>query len=131
MKQNENKLCLAKRFIGALDSSDELCSLNIQEYNAQLNSIIGDILISSVFALYYGPFPKKYREGIKASFFKFLENNNNKPESETAKKPVSVKNATILSNLEKKIMRNEIIISLSTDAINWPKKLWESIKSPN
>ena len=58
MKQN-------RRFIGALGSSSELWALNSQEYYAKLDVIIGDILISSVFSLYYRTLPKKYRKGIK------------------------------------------------------------------
>ena len=49
----KNKLFLARRFIGALVSSSEFGTLNIQECINQLDVIIGDILIPSVFALYW------------------------------------------------------------------------------
>ena len=67
----KNKLSLARRFIGALGSSSERWTLNIQDYNSQLEVIIGDILISSAFVSYCGPFPKKFKEGIKTAFFEF------------------------------------------------------------
>ena len=77
--QNEtnckNKLSLAKRFTNALGSSSERWTINIKEYNEQLDVIIGDILIASAFVSYCGPFPKKYREKIKESFFNFIETN--------------------------------------------------------
>ena len=47
-----NYLWQEDSLIDALSSSSELWTLNIQEYNAQLDAIIGDTLISLVFALY-------------------------------------------------------------------------------
>ena len=118
----KNKLSLAKRFTNALGSSSERWTINIKEYDEQLDVIIGDILIASAFVSYCGPFPKKYREGIKASFFEFIEANNI-PKSENAidplkiltndaekakwnnqklpADPVSIENATILTNSER------------------------------
>ena len=135
----KNKLSLARRFIGALGSSSERWTLNIQEYNAQLDVIIGDILISSAFVSYCGPFPKKYREGIKASFFEFIETNKI-PKSETAMDPlkiltndaekakwnnqklpadpVSIENATILTNSE----RWSLMIDPQLQGIKWIKE---------
>ena len=46
-----NYLWQEDSLIDALSSSSELWTLNIQEYNAQLDAIIGDTLISLVFAL--------------------------------------------------------------------------------
>ena len=132
----KNKLSLARRFIGALGSSSERWTINIQEYNAQLEVMIGDILISSAFVSYCGPFPKKYREGIKASFFEFIEANNI-PKSEMAMDPlkiltndaekakwnnqklpadpVSIENATILTNSE----RWSLMIDPQLQGIKW------------
>ena len=135
----KNKLNLAKRFIDALGSSSERWTINIQEYNAQLEVMIGDILISSAFVSYCGPFPKKYREGIKASFFEFIEANNI-PKSELAMDPlkiltndaekakwnnqklpadpVSIENATILTNSE----RWSLMIDPQLQGIKWIKE---------
>ncbi len=135
----KNKLSLARRFIGALGSSSERWTLNIQEYNSQLDVIIGDILIASAFVSYCGPFPKKYREGIKTSFFDFIENNKI-PKSETAidplkiltndaekakwnnqklpADPVSIENATILTNSE----RWSLMIDPQLQGIKWIKE---------
>ena len=132
----KNKLSLARRFIGALGSSSERWTINIQEYNAQLEVMIGDVLISSAFVSYCGPFPKKYREGIKASFFEFIEANNI-PKSEMAMDPlkmltndaekakwnnqklpadpVSIENATILTNSE----RWSLMIDPQLQGIKW------------
>ena len=135
----KNKLNLARRFIGALGSSSERWTVNIQEYNAQLEVMIGDILISSAFVSYCGPFPKKYREGIKASFFEFIEANKI-PKSEMAMDPlkiltndaekakwnnqklpadpVSIENATILTNSE----RWSLMIDPQLQGIKWIKE---------
>ena len=135
----KNKLSLARRFIGALGSSSERWTVNIQEYNAQLEVMIGDVLISSAFVSYCGPFPKKYREGIKASFFEFIEANNI-PKSEMAMDPlkiltndaekakwnnqklpadpVSIENATILTNSE----RWSLMIDPQLQGIKWIKE---------
>jgi dynein heavy chain len=90
-KENEckEKLDLAKRFTNALGSSSERWTINIKDYETQLQIIIGDILIAAAFVSYCGPFPEKYRRGIKASFFDFVHNNNI-PYSPNAKNPLSI-----------------------------------------
>ena len=141
--QNEtnckNKLSLAKRFTNALGSSSERWTINIKEYNEQLDVIIGDILIASAFVSYCGPFPKKYREKIKESFFNFIETNGI-PKSEAAvdplkiltndaekakwnnqklpADPISIENGTILTNSE----RWSLMIDPQLQGIKWIKE---------
>ena len=132
----KNKLSLAKRFTNALGSSSERWTINIQEYNAQLDVIIGDILIASAFVSYCGPFPKKYREKIKQKFGEFVTTHEI-PLSETAldplkiltndaekalwnnqklpADPVSIENATILTNSE----RWSLMIDPQLQGIKW------------
>ena len=135
----KNKLSLARRFTNALGSSSERWTINIKEYEEQLALIIGDILIASAFVSYCGPFPKKYREKIKDSFFQFIEANNI-PKSENAfdplkiltndaekakwnnqklpADPVSIENATILTNSE----RWSLMIDPQLQGIKWIKE---------
>ena len=134
----KNKLSLAKRFTNALGSSSERWTINIADYNAQLNVIIGDILIASAFVSYCGPFPKKYREKIKMAFGEYVTSHEI-PLSETAldplciltndaekakwnnqklpADPVSIENATILTNSE----RWSLMIDPQLQGIKWIK----------
>ncbi|MCQ2818153.1 MAG: hypothetical protein MJ252_12880, partial [archaeon] len=133
-----NQLNLARRFTNALGSSSERWKLNIEEYNANLQVIIGDIILASAFVSYVGPFPKKYREKIMTQFGEFITNNGI-PKSETAldplkiltndaeiakwnnqklpADPVSVQNASILTNSD----RWSLMIDPQLQGIKWIK----------
>jgi dynein heavy chain len=141
----KDKLDLAKRFINALGSSSSRWESNIKDFNEQLNLIIGDILIASAFVSYCGPFPKKYRVGIKQSFTDFAMGNNipmskdandplkiltNDAEKATWNNqklpadPVSIENASILTNSE----RWSLMIDPQLQGIKWIKDKEESNK---
>ena len=132
----KDKLDLAKRFINALGSSSTRWEANIKEYNEQLSLIIGDILIAAAFVSYCGPFPKKYRVGIKQSFvdfsltnlipmskdavdpLKILTNDAEKAMWNNQKlpaDPVSIENASILTNSE----RWSLMIDPQLQGIKW------------
>lgn len=132
----KEKLDLAKRFTNALGSSSQMWEKTIKEYEEQLSLIIGDILIAAAFVSYCGPFPKKYREGIKQSFIDYVSShkipmtalakdplniltddaekaqwNNQKLPSD----PVSIENGAILTNSE----RWALMIDPQLQGIKW------------
>jgi dynein heavy chain len=138
-KNCKDKLDLAKRFTNALGSSSERWEQNIIEFEDILANIIGDILIGSAFVSYCGPFPKKYREGIKQSFVDYVVQNNI-PYTQNAKDPlniltndaekarwnnqklpadpVSIENGAILSNSE----RWPLLVDPQLQGIKWIKE---------
>lgn len=135
----KDKLDLAKRFINALGSSSQRWESNIKEFDEKLSLIIGDILIASAFVSYCGPFPKKYRVGIKQSFVDFALSNHipmskdavdplkiltNDAEKATWNNqklpadPVSIENGSILTNSE----RWSLMIDPQLQGIKWIKE---------
>jgi len=59
-----NRLSLAKRLISALGSEDARWAQSIIDLDEFLEVIVGDVLMSSSFVSYAGPFTKLYREDI-------------------------------------------------------------------
>lgn len=55
------KLSLARRLVSALDSEEKRWSTSIEELSGKLNVLVGDVLISSAFISYAGPFSKQFR----------------------------------------------------------------------
>jgi dynein heavy chain len=71
-----NRLDLAKRLITALGSEDKRWSDSIVDIKEGLKVIVGDVLLSSAFVSYAGPFTKEYREEImKDKFLPFMIKN--------------------------------------------------------
>ncbi|OMJ82808.1 hypothetical protein SteCoe_16405 [Stentor coeruleus] len=67
------RLNLANRLVNALASEKDRWSESIDNYGKQLSVLVGDVLISSSFVSYVGPFTKKYRDQlIKETFLQFL-----------------------------------------------------------
>ena len=69
------RLSLANRLVNALASEKDRWSDGIENFGHQLEVLVGDVLISSAFISYVGPFTKKYRDSlIKDKFLVFLRN---------------------------------------------------------
>ena len=58
----EMKLNLASRLLNALGAEKERWAASIIELDANLQVIIGDVLLASAFVSYLGPFNMKYRD---------------------------------------------------------------------
>ena len=132
----QRKLGLAKRLINALGSEDARWANSIVELDKALGVIVGDVLISSAFVSYAGPFTKKFREMIiKGNFLKYMKdakipmaqnpdplvilvddatkaawNNQGLPSDQ-----VSIENGTILTNSE----RYTLMIDPQLQGITW------------
>ena len=135
----QNKLSLAKRLINALGSEDARWANSIVELEKALSVVVGDVLLSSAFVSYAGPFTKKFREMIiKGTFLKYIKdakipmssnpdpmillvddatkaawNNQGLPSDQ-----VSIENGTILTNSE----RYTLMIDPQLQGITWIKE---------
>ena len=128
-KACKDKLDLAKRFTNALGSSSTRWEANIQEFENTLSLIIGDILIAAAFVSYCGPFPKKYREGIKQSFVDYVVLNNI-PFTSSAKDPLNI----LTDDAEKAKWNNQKLpadpVSIENGAILCSSERWPLIVDP-
>lgn len=130
------RLNLANRLVNALASEKDRWSESIDSYGKGLEVLVGDVLISSAFVSYVGPFTKKYRDIlIKDQFLNFFVQKkipmspNANPlslltdEATVAKwnnqllpaDQVSTENGTILCNTE----RWPLIIDPQLQGISW------------
>ena len=128
-KACKDKLDLAKRFTNALGSSSERWETNIKEFESTLSLIIGDILIAAAFVSYCGPFPKKYREGIKQSFFDYVVLNGI-PYTQYAKDPLNI----LTDDAEKAKWNNQKLpadpVSVENGAILCSSERWPLMVDP-
>ncbi|CAG9313552.1 unnamed protein product [Blepharisma stoltei] len=130
------RLNLANRLVNALASEKDRWSESIENYGKGLEVLVGDVLISSAFISYVGPFTKKYRDIlIRDQFLTFFVQKkipmspNANPltlltdEATIAKwnnqflpaDQVSIENGTILANTE----RWPLIIDPQLQGITW------------
>lgn len=130
------RLNLAQRLVSALGSENERWAKSIVVLDEQIKVIVGDVLMSSAFVSYAGPFNKKFRDMmIKEDFEKYFiahkipMSPNSDPvkiltdESTAAKwnkqtlpsDKVSIENGTILTNSE----RYPLIIDPQLQGISW------------
>ncbi len=128
-KACKDKLDLAKRFTNALGSSSERWETNIKEYESTLSLIIGDILIAAAFVSYCGPFPKKYREGIKQSFVDYVVTNGI-PFTQNAKDPLNI----LTNDAEIALWNNQKLpadpVSIENGAILSSSERWALMVDP-
>lgn len=113
------RLNLAQRLVKALGSENERWGKSIVVLDEQIKVIVGDVLMSSAFVSYAGPFNKKFRDMmLQGEFVKYFQTNkipmspNTDPvklltdESTAARwnkqslpsDKVSIENGTILTN---------------------------------
>ena len=127
---------LAQRLIAALGSENERWGQSIVVLDGNIKVIVGDVLLSSAFISYAGPFNKSFREKMmKEDFAKYFK--QNKIETSPAMDPiklltdestiakwnkqtlpsdkVSVENGTILTNSE----RYPLMIDPQLQGISW------------
>jgi dynein heavy chain len=137
----ERKLNLAQRLVNALGAEQERWAQSIIDLGELLKIIIGDVLLSSAFVSYVGPFNKQFRDAIMADFVTFFKQNAI-PMSAAADPlavltdeatiagwnnfslppdRVSTENGSILTNSE----RYPLIIDPQLQGINWLRKTWE------
>lgn len=130
------RLNLAQRLVKALGSENERWAKSIVVLDEQIKVIVGDVLMSSAFVSYAGPFNKKFRDiMIKEEFEKYFKANKIPmspamdpvklltDESTAAKwnkqslpsDKVSIENGTILTNSE----RYPLIIDPQLQGISW------------
>lgn len=64
-----NQLSLAKRLVNALASEKIRWAQNIDNLKAQMEVVVGDVLMSAAFISYAGPFTKIYREWMMEQKF--------------------------------------------------------------
>lgn len=135
----EKKLSLATRLVNALGAEGERWAASIILTKAQLEVVMGDVLMASAFVSYIGPFNMQYRIAImKEKFAKFFKDNkipvsdNSNPldilttEAEMAqwqneKLPsdiVSMQNGAILTNSD----RYTLMIDPQLQGITWIKQ---------
>lgn len=133
------KLSLARRLVSALGSEETRWSNSIDELNAKLSVLIGDVLISAAFISYAGPFSKQFRHTLIGETFKNFTNKAKIPlspnfqplsllvnEAQIAEwnneglpsDDVSVENGTILTNSE----RYPLMIDPQLQGITWIKE---------
>lgn len=68
------RLDLAQRLVSALGSEKARWANSIVELDANLEVIVGDVLLASAFVSYAGPFNKKFRNMmIEVEFLKFMK----------------------------------------------------------
>lgn len=68
------RLDLAQRLVSALGSEKARWANSIVELDANLEVIVGDVLLASAFVSYAGPFNKKFRTMmIDVEFLKFMK----------------------------------------------------------
>lgn len=134
------RLSRANRLVNALGAEKERWANSIVQLGNELDVVLGDVLISSAFVSYVGPFSKKFRERIIDELFLGFFKANNIPasadinpiklladEAEIAqwnndKLPadsVSVQNGAILKNSD----RYPLIIDPQLQGIVWIKKM--------
>jgi dynein heavy chain len=70
------RLDSANRLVGALGSESERWNNAIIQLTADIEVVIGDVLLASSFVSYVGPFSKRFRERIiKENFVTFFQKN--------------------------------------------------------
>jgi dynein heavy chain len=70
------RLSRANRLVGALGAEKERWGNSIIQLGAEVDVVTGDVLMSSAFVSYVGPFSKKFRERIiDQMFMKFFKDN--------------------------------------------------------
>ena len=133
------KLDLATRLVNALGSEKVRWAESIERLKVQLDVLVGDVLLSSAFISYTGPFTKKFRteiiEGDFKSYFKkhkirmseglnpvnLLVDDATTAEWNNQGLPsdmVSIENGTILTNSE----RYPLMIDPQLQGITWIKQ---------
>jgi dynein heavy chain len=74
VEDGQRRLDLATRLTSALADENVRWALGIETLKAERTLLIGDVLLSSAFISYIGPFTKKYREELMMkSYLPFLE----------------------------------------------------------
>lgn len=137
----EMKLNLASRLLNALGAEKDRWAQSIIDLDADLQVIVGDVLLASAFVSYVGPFNKQFRDAIMVDSFLPFFNENNIPKSEDpnplniliddATKAgwnnnslppdrVSTENGAILTNSE----RYTLMIDPQLQGIVWIKKTY-------
>ncbi len=69
VERGERKLNLAQRLTHALSSENERWALNIEQFAAQKELLVGDVLLAAAFISYAGPFTKPYRDELLHGHF--------------------------------------------------------------
>lgn len=118
----ERRLNLAQRLVTALSSENERWAVSIEQLKVDMSVLTGDVLISSAFISYAGPFNKKFRDIMINDNFKKYIIDGKIPFSKTINPvkmladeacvavwnkqglptdPVSIENGTILCNSDR------------------------------
>ena len=118
------RLNLANRLVNALASEKDRWSEGIEFYSQLLEVLVGDVLISSSFVSYVGPFTKKYRDIlIKNKFLDFLRSKNIPMSPDPNPVGLLTDEATIATWNNQKLPTDQVSIENGTILINterWP-----------
>lgn len=120
----ERRLDLAQRLVNALSSERERWAESIEISSQKLSVLVGDVLISSAFVSYVGPFTKRFRDLLmREKFLGFLKKKNIPMSPNPDPLAILTNEATIAKWNNQKLPSDQVSIengTILTNSERWP-----------